>query len=47
MGNLYHLNAEEKPGNRDYPQSPEFRKKFGPRGVIRARANPDGRDHST
>ncbi len=42
FGNLYHLNAEEEPENRDYPKDPEFRKKFGPRGVIRAWANPDG-----
>ena len=34
FGNLYHLNAEEEPENVDYPKSPEFRKKFGPRGVI-------------
>ncbi|WP_439651318.1 arylsulfatase [Microbulbifer guangxiensis] len=34
FGNLYHLNAEEEPENRDYPKNPEFRKKFGPRGVI-------------
>ncbi|PPD45797.1 MAG: arylsulfatase [Methylocystis sp.] len=34
FGNLYHLNAEEEPENPDYPQSPEFKKKFGPRGVI-------------
>jgi len=33
-GNLYHLNAEEEPENEDYPKDPEFRKKFGPRGVI-------------
>jgi arylsulfatase len=33
-GNLYHLNAEEEPELRDYPKDPEFRKKFGPRGVI-------------
>ena len=38
MGNLYHLNAEEEPENRDYPKDPEFRKKFGPRGVIKATA---------
>jgi arylsulfatase len=38
LGNLYHLNAEEEPENRDYPKSPEFRKNFGPRGVIRATA---------
>jgi arylsulfatase len=34
LGNLYHLNAEEEPENPDYPKSPEFKKKFGPRGVI-------------
>jgi len=33
-GNLYHLNAEEEPELPDYPKDPEFRKKFGPRGVI-------------
>ena len=39
LGNLYHLNAEEEPENRDYPKNPEFRKNFGPRGVIKASAN--------
>ena len=34
FGNLYHLNAEEEPENPDYPKDPEFRKKFGPRGVL-------------
>jgi len=34
FGNLYHLNAEEEPENPDYPKDPEFKKKFGPRGVI-------------
>jgi len=34
FGNLYHLNAEEEPENEDYPKDPEFRKKYGPRGVI-------------
>jgi arylsulfatase len=34
LGNLYHLNAEEEPENEDYPKDPEFKKKFGPRGVI-------------
>ena len=34
FGNLYHLNAEEEPENIDYPKNPEFKKKFGPRGVI-------------
>jgi len=33
-GNLYHLNAEEEPELPDYPKNPDFRKKFGPRGVI-------------
>ena len=34
FGNLYHLNAEEEPEGYFYPKDPEFRKKFGPRGVI-------------
>jgi arylsulfatase len=42
FGNLYHLNAEEEPENEDYPKSPEFRKRFGPRGVLHAWAQPDG-----
>ena len=42
LGNLYHLNAEEEPENFDYPKNPEFRKKFGPRGVIRAKADGKG-----
>jgi len=38
-GNLYHLNAEEEPELPDYPKPndpefPNFRKNFGPRGVI-------------
>jgi arylsulfatase len=41
FGNLYHLNAEEEPENADYPKDPNFRKKFGPRGVIHSFA--DGR----
>ena len=41
-GNLYHLNAEEEPELPDYPKDPEFRKKFGPRGVIHSFANADG-----
>ena len=41
-GNLYHLNAEEEPELPDYPKDPEFRKKFGPRGVLHSWANPDG-----
>jgi arylsulfatase len=39
FGNLYHLNAEEEPENSDYPKNPEFKKKFGPRGVLKCRAS--------
>jgi arylsulfatase len=39
FGNLYHLNAEEEPENPDYPKNPEFKKRFGPRGVIHSFAN--------
>jgi len=42
FGNLYHLNAEEEPENEDYPKDPEFRKKYGPRGVIHSWATADG-----
>src|ERR1700710_2890605 len=42
FGNLYHLNAEEEPELPDYPKDPEFRKKFGPRGVLHTYANGDG-----
>ena len=45
FGSLYHLNAEEEPENPDYPKNPEFRKKFGPRGVIHSYA--DGRIEDT
>jgi arylsulfatase len=34
FGNLYHLNAEEEPEHPDYPKDPEFKKKWGPRGVM-------------
>ena len=37
FGNLYHLNAEEEPEMYDYPPEkdfPDYRKNFGPRGVI-------------
>ena len=37
FGNLYHLNAEEEPENVDYPPEadfPNFKKIFGPRGVM-------------
>jgi arylsulfatase len=39
FGNLYHLNAEEEPENEDYPKDPEFKKRFGPRGVIKSNAD--------
>ncbi|MHB0956164.1 MAG: arylsulfatase [Pirellulaceae bacterium] len=45
FGNLYHLNAEEEPENPDYPKNPEFKQKFGPRGVIHSYA--DGRIEDT
>ena len=35
FGNLYHLNAEEEPEYPDYPKNPEFRARFGPRGVMK------------
>jgi arylsulfatase A-like enzyme len=42
FGNLNLLNAEEEPELEDYPdpaEYPEFRKNFGPRGVIHSYAN--------
>ena len=44
-GNLYHLNAEEEPEHPDYPKNPEFKKRFGPRGVMHSFA--DGRIEDT
>ncbi len=44
-GNLYHLNAEEEPEHPDYPKDPEFRKKYGPRGVLHSFA--DGKIEDT
>jgi arylsulfatase len=41
-GNLYHLNAEEEPELADYPKEkdfPNFRAKFGPRGVLDCKAS--------
>jgi len=38
FGNLYHLNAEQEPENPDYPKDPNFRKRFGPRGVLKCKA---------
>ena len=40
-GNLYHLNAEEEPEDPDYPKAPDypnFRKNFGPRGLLDCKA---------
>ena len=48
FGNLYHLNAEEEPENRDYPTNLKlangktFREQFGPRGVIHSWADGKG-----
>ncbi|KQW66501.1 arylsulfatase [Phenylobacterium sp. Root77] len=45
FGNLYHLNAEEEPENPDYPDAkefPNFRKRFGPRGVLHCKADGKG-----
>jgi arylsulfatase A-like enzyme len=45
FGNLYHLNAEEEPELRDYPNEkdyPNFRKNFGPRGVLHCWADGKG-----
>ncbi len=44
-GNLYHLNAEEEPENADYPSTPGFRKRHGPRGVVKSSA--DGKIEDT
>ena len=47
FGNLYHLNAEEEPENRDYPREmllpngKTFLEQYGPRGVLKCIA--DGR----
>jgi arylsulfatase len=45
FGNLYHLNAEDEPEHPEYPKDPEFKKKFGPRGVIKSFA--DGKIEDT
>ncbi|MGP7988394.1 MAG: sulfatase-like hydrolase/transferase, partial [Desulfobaccales bacterium] len=48
FGFLYHLNAFEEPELRDYPPAadfPDFRKNYGPRGVLRCYA--DGRIEDT
>ncbi len=38
FGNFYHLNAEEEPENPDYPKNPQFKERFGPRGVFHCHA---------
>ena len=45
FGFLYHLNAMEEPELPDYPPSsdyPNFRRIYGPRGVLDCKVNPDG-----
>jgi arylsulfatase A-like enzyme len=45
FGNLYHLNAEEEPEHQDYPTPddfPQFKERFGPRGVIHSWADGHG-----
>ncbi len=43
-GNLYHLNAEEEPETYYYPKDPAFKKKYGPRGVIKSSAEGEIKD---
>ena len=45
FGNLYHLNAEEEPETYYYPKDSEFRKNYGPRGVLHSFA--DGKIEDT
>jgi arylsulfatase A-like enzyme len=48
LGSLYHLNAEEEPENRDYPRDMKlpngktFLEQFGPRGIIKSKADGKG-----
>jgi len=48
VGSLYHLNAEEEPEHRDYPgdmvlaNGKTFRETFGPRGVLKCKADGNG-----
>ena len=48
FGNLYHLNAEEEPENRDYPRDVKlpsgktFLEQYGPRGVLKCKADGKG-----
>jgi arylsulfatase A-like enzyme len=37
-GILYHLNAMEEPYEPDYPKSPQFLERFGPRNILEAKA---------
>jgi arylsulfatase len=48
FGNLYHLNAQEEPENRDYPRDYKlpngktFLETYGPRGVLKCKADGKG-----
>lgn len=48
FGNLYHLNAQEEPENRDYPKDLKlpngktFLETYGPRGVLKCKADGKG-----
>ncbi|WP_145304406.1 arylsulfatase [Planctopirus ephydatiae] len=48
FGNLYHLNAQEEPENEDYPTNMKmangktFIENYGPRGIIRSKADGKG-----
>ncbi len=48
LGNLYHLNAQEEPENRDYPRDlilpngKTFLEQYGPRGVLHCKADGKG-----
>ena len=48
FGSLYHLNAAEEPENQDYPNDMKlpngktFRETFGPRGVLKCKADGKG-----
>lgn len=48
FGNLYHLNAQEEPENRDYPKDlvlpngKTFLEQYGPRGVLKCMADGQG-----
>ncbi|MBX2987169.1 MAG: arylsulfatase [Bdellovibrionaceae bacterium] len=47
FGNLYHLNAEEDPEDPDYPNEkeyPQFKARFGPRGVLHCWATEEDDD---